>query len=254
MAQPYRQVSPAKRASQSIFSRTCVALSRRRKGVRRATEKGNSGPRPGRFDSPPGQDSCTSAKSTARSVAVEAQALCLQHEMLMVSRMTERCLCSIYVALVLVCGVGPTHRALAADASTAVVLQELHRSNRDGLELGRLAQRKGATQQARRIGDIIYYDHRTADRKVKALARTDKITLADVPATGRPLAEGSAFDVAFAQVVIADRQKDVADVSAAINSTTDKALQKLLDEQRTMLQRHIDIAKKLLATEHKAGS
>ena len=168
--------------------------------------------------------------------------------------MTKRCLFSIYLASVLVWGSGPAQGAAAADPSTAAVLQELHRSNQDGLELGRLAQRKGATQQARRIGDILYYTHRSAERKVKALARTEKITLANVPPTGRPLPEGSAFDAAFAQVVIADRQRDLADVSAAINSTTARSLQKLLNEQRTMLQRHIDIAKKLLATEHKAGS
>ena len=154
------------------------------------------------------------------------------------------------MASVLVCGPGWPHQAAAADLSPSAILQDLHRSNQDGLELGRLAQRKGASLQARRFGDIVFYNRRSAERKVKALAKAHKITLAKVPPTGRTFPDGAAFNADFARVVIADCQKDLAAVTEAINSTTDKALQKLLKEHMAMMQRHIAIAKKVLATEH----
>lgn len=114
-----------------------------------------------------------------------------------------------------------------------------------------MGQRKGHTQEARRFGDIVYYDHRAAERKVTALAKSDKVDLVTVPPADRPLPAGAEFDAAFAEIIIADHQKDLASVSEAINTTTDKSLQKILNQQMSMLQRHLDIAKKLLATERK---
>ncbi|HEX3694083.1 MAG TPA: DUF4142 domain-containing protein [Polyangia bacterium] len=145
----------------------------------------------------------------------------------------------------------PGRATLAVDLSSAAILQDLHRSNQEAQELGRLGQRKGNTQEARRFGDIVYYDHRTAERKVSALAKAEKVQLVKVPPAERPLPPGAEFDAAFAEIVIADHQKDLAAVSEAINSTTDKSLQKILGQQLSMLQRHLDIAKKLLSTERK---
>jgi len=144
--------------------------------------------------------------------------------------------------------------ARAADlaVSSATVLQDLHRSNQEAMAMGRLAQEKGFTQETRRFGDILFYDHRSAERKVVKLARSEGVSLGAVTAPERPLPTGKAFDAAFAEVALADHQKDIAAVEEALNSTTDKRLQRLLTNHLSMLQKHVDIAQKILTTQPRA--
>ncbi|MEA2698207.1 MAG: putative rane protein [Myxococcales bacterium] len=144
--------------------------------------------------------------------------------------------------------------ARAADLSiaSAAILQDLHRSNQEGMAMGRLAQQKGFTVEMRRFGDILFYDHRSAERKVVKLAKSEGVQLGAVLSPERPLPTGKAFDAAFAEVALADHQKDVAAVEEAINSTTDKRLQRLLTDELSMLQKHVDIAQKILTTQPRA--
>jgi putative membrane protein len=141
----------------------------------------------------------------------------------------------------------------AAEASEAAVLNDLHRSNQESMELGRLAQLKGYSQEARRLGDVVFYDHRASERRVSRLAKTLAVDLVKVPPAQRPLAAGKAFDAAFAEVLVADHGKDVAAVEEALNSTTDPRLQKLLNGQLSMLRKHLDAAQKVLATTAQAS-
>jgi putative membrane protein len=144
--------------------------------------------------------------------------------------------------------------ARAADValSSATVLQDLHRSNQEAMVMGRLAQEKGFTQEMRRFGDILFYDHRSAERKVVKLSKSEGVQLNAVPAPERPLPTGKSFDAAFAEITLADHQKDIAAVEEALNSTTDKRLQRLLANQLSMLQKHVDIAQKILTMQPRA--
>src|ERR1700733_1828397 len=105
--------------------------------------------------------------------------------------MATRCLISVFAASVLL--LGPGGSASAADLSSASILQDLHRSNQEALELGRLGQRKGNTQEARRFGDIVYYAHRPAEQKVAARAKAEKVALMKVPPADRPFPTGAEF-------------------------------------------------------------
>jgi len=144
--------------------------------------------------------------------------------------------------------------ARAADLalSSATILQDLHRSNQEGMTMGRLAQQKGFTQEMRRFGDILFYDHQSAERKVVKLAKSEGVQLGSVLKPERPLPTGKGFDAVFAEVALADHQKDLAAVEEAINSTTDKGLQRLLTNQLSMLQKHVDIAQKILTMQPRA--
>jgi len=137
----------------------------------------------------------------------------------------------------------PFH-AQAAEPGGAAVLNDLHRSNQEAMELGRLAQRKGFSQETRRLGDVVFYDHRASERRVSRLAKTLSVELVKVPPTQRPLPTGKAFDAAFAQVLIADHRKDVAAVEEAIDNIAEPQLHKLLNSQLSMLQKHLDAAQK----------
>jgi putative membrane protein len=137
-------------------------------------------------------------------------------------------------------------RAADVHIASAAVLQDLHRSNQEGMAMGRLAQEKGFTQEMRRFGDILFYDHRSAERKVVNLAKAEGVQLGQVLSPERPLPSGRAFDAAFAEVTLADHQRDIAAVEEAINSTTDKRLQRLLTGQLSMLRKQVDIAQKVL--------
>src|SRR4051812_15227539 len=76
--------------------------------------------------------------------------------------------------------------ARAADAPTAAeVLPKLHQSNQREIEMGKMAEKNGQSKQVKAYGKALVDDHTAADKKVKALAKQEKI---DLPAQAEPAA------------------------------------------------------------------
>jgi putative membrane protein len=148
-------------------------------------------------------------------------------------------------------------RALAADPPvTADVLTQLHESDRKEIDAGKLAQKQGQSPQVRDYGKMLVKDHTAADKKVADLAKKENLPLTDAtPASGagpdhmKDMAAGSNFDEKFMRDMVEDHRKDIAAVTEARDSTTDDKLKKLLTDLLPTLQKHEDVAQKIVDTQ-----
>ena len=145
--------------------------------------------------------------------------------------------------------------ALSADkgatAQTAEVLSKLHHANQMEVAAGKLAQEKGQTKDVKAYGKTLVTDHSAADKKVMALAKEEKIDLpGDVPMPDMmdklKAASGAEFDKMFASDMLEDHKKDVAEAKAARDMTTDPKLKALLTSTIPVLEKHREIAQKLV--------
>lgn len=140
--------------------------------------------------------------------------------------------------------------ALAAPPSTAEVLGKLHRSDQHEIEMGKQAQKNGNSKAVKDFGKMLVKDHTDADKKGAALAKKEKIDLtANTPPMGNEMATipaGPDFDKKFAQAMLDDHKKDVAEMTQARDSTEDAQLKKLLTEVVPVLQKHLDTAQKIV--------
>jgi putative membrane protein len=135
---------------------------------------------------------------------------------------------------------------LAADAPPpSEVLSKLHQSNQKEIEMGKLAQKNGNSKEVKQFGKTLVQDHTAADRKVVGLAKQEKIELPAPPAHDMDIPAGPEFDGKFAQSMLDDHKKDVAETSDARDKTSDPKLKKLLNELLPTLQKHEDMAQKL---------
>jgi putative membrane protein len=145
--------------------------------------------------------------------------------------------------------------ALSADkeasAQTAEVLGKLHHSNQMEIAAGKLAEEKGQSKDVKAFGKTLVTDHTAADKKVMALAKEEKI---DLPAAAPMPADmdkmktmsGAEFDKMFAVHMLDDHKKDIAEAKSARDTTADPKLKTLLTATIPVLEKHRDIAQKLV--------
>jgi putative membrane protein len=139
--------------------------------------------------------------------------------------------------------------AAAADPpDTAEVLGKLHQSNQKEIEMGKLAQKNGQSKDVKAYGKTLVKDHTLADKKVTALAKKEKLTLTPAAKEDHSaMAEkGPEFDKKFSAAMLEDHKKDVAEAKSARDATKDEQLKTLLDGIVPTLEKHEELAQKLV--------
>jgi putative membrane protein len=143
--------------------------------------------------------------------------------------------------------------ARAADSpDTATVLGKLHHSNQMEVAAGKLAEEKGQSKEVKSFGKTLVTDHSASDKKVMALAKSEKIELPAEAAKPDEMtdklksATGAEFDKTFAKDMLSDHEKDIAEVKEARDKTTDTKLKSLLTATLPVLEKHRDLAQKLV--------
>jgi putative membrane protein len=143
-------------------------------------------------------------------------------------------------------------------ADTAKVLGKLHRSNQTEIEMGKMALDHGASKGVKDFAKMLAKDHAAADKKVARLAKDERVDLkANTPPSDchpDTIHTGAAFDNAFARNMRDDHEKDVAEVTAALDSTADPRLKKLLTELLPVLEKHKLAAQNLVELAEKDKS
>jgi len=134
--------------------------------------------------------------------------------------------------------------------TTADVLDRLHNSNLTEIEAGKLAQDNGHSKATKDYGKMLVSDHTSADQQVIALAKEEKIDLAaSTPVVGSnnlaDLTAGPKFDRRFARSRVDDHKKEIAEVTAVRDTTTDAKLKTLLTDILPTLQKHESMAESL---------
>jgi putative membrane protein len=139
--------------------------------------------------------------------------------------------------------------AAAADPpDTAEVLGKLHQSNQKEIEMGKLAEKNGQSKEVKAYGKTLVKDHTLADKKVTALAKKEKLTLTSAAKEDHSdmAAKGPDFDKKFSAAMLDDHKKDVADAKSARDATKDEQLKTLLDGIVPTLEKHEEMAQKLV--------
>jgi putative membrane protein len=135
------------------------------------------------------------------------------------------------------------------------VLSEIHRENLAEIAMGELAAARGGSAELRRFGDRLVRDHRLADRRIIAYARSRGIPLGppdgppeDREAMRRALeqADELEFDRAFLMAMVEHHEKDIRTLTAARHQSGDRALRTLVVKLIPLLEQHRSIANILL--------
>lgn len=157
------------------------------------------------------------------------------------------------------CGIGGTGRQAAVTvASSAHVsaadrawLGAMHQANLSDVQLGRLAERKGATAAVRHAGSMLAADHTAFDQKVTGVASGVGVEL---PRTERPeqlvlaqrLQKESAgkFDHAFVTAMVAEHKKAIAATGEEIRTGSSPAVTGLAHAALPELRHHLSMLRK----------
>lgn len=142
--------------------------------------------------------------------------------------------------------------ALAAGSSDAAdTLTKIHETDQKEIDMGKLAEKNGKAKDVINFGKMLVKDHSEADKKVMALAKKQKVDLGSVPSTTvdnemSKMAEGGDFDKHFAQKMLDDHTKDIAELTSVHDRTTDEQLKKLIANLLPTLKKHQETAQKIL--------
>jgi putative membrane protein len=138
-----------------------------------------------------------------------------------------------------------------ATARDTDVLKKLHEANLEEIDLGKLAQDKGASEQARSFGKTLVDDHQKADDKVTDLAKKWGVDLTAVRVDAQKVDKfrslsGADFDRQFGLAMVKGHAK-VIDMVKKAQKQGDPDLSALCDELLPRLQEHHRLAKELAA-------
>ncbi len=150
---------------------------------------------------------------------------------------------------------GGAAMAAAGTSETAAVLGKLHHASQMEIEMGRLAMQGGEMISVTSFGQTLIVDHTAVDERVVALAMRERIDVtAAMPAmTDDSMAKlrtlkGMKFDKAFARAMLEDHTQDLDEAKAVMDKTSDGQLKALLVTTIPVLEKHRDIAQKLVDT------
>ena len=119
--------------------------------------------------------------------------------------------------------------------------------------MGKMAQDKGTTDDARDYGKTLVQDHQSNDKQVMDLAKKEGITIKPtspglidkVEMKKLESLSGSDFDRIFAKHMIDDHKKDIAKMESAQKSALPDGVRQLVADTLPTLQKHLELAQKL---------
>jgi len=144
-----------------------------------------------------------------------------------------------------------TSPAIAADSASQTFITKAIQGNLAEVSIGHLAQDHGTTDGVRQFGQQLVADHSAANEKAKQAARALGVTPPTEP-TAEQKSEhdklaaesGPTFDKHFAQMMVDDHNKDIAEYQNEAQSQNDAAGQYAKDSLPT-LQKHLSMAQAL---------
>jgi putative membrane protein len=140
--------------------------------------------------------------------------------------------------------------ALAADNVSQAFLKKAIEGNYAEIEMGKLAQQNGKTDNVKQFGQMLSDDHTAANQKAIDAAKSMGVTPPDGP-NARQKADydrlakltGERFDRDFARHMVTDHEKDLADYKKEAKQAD--AAGDYAKTEVDVLQKHFDSAKSL---------
>jgi putative membrane protein len=139
--------------------------------------------------------------------------------------------------------------APAADKASSTFLVKAIEGNFAEVQMGELAQKNGQSPGVKSFGEMLRTDHSAANEKAMDVAK-ELVKAPDAPSAAQKQAydkmakmTGAAFDKAFAQHMVADHKKDIAEYQTEAKKQ-DSAGQYAMNALPT-LQKHLETARSL---------
>jgi putative membrane protein len=147
----------------------------------------------------------------------------------------------------LACAIGSPPGATVA---TADVLAKIHDANQKEIRMGKMAEKHGKDKQVLSLAKTVVKDHTSAGKKVTSMAKKENIDLpASSPSNDEDMsgmAKGSEFDNEFAKSMLDDHKKTISELTQARDTTADTNLKDLITELLPKLQKHEEMAQRIL--------
>jgi putative membrane protein len=133
-----------------------------------------------------------------------------------------------------------TEQLSAAELQT---LAHLRHTDREEIELGRLAQTNAGSADVKRYGQMLAEDHEQNEREILAFAKTRAQQLPEMPKDQHTFAKlrqlhGATFDREFLRAMIAGHEQALASLDAERATTNDPELSALLEKTQPVLEKH----------------
>ncbi|MFL6818363.1 MAG: DUF4142 domain-containing protein [Bradyrhizobium sp.] len=147
--------------------------------------------------------------------------------------------------------------ALAAGKASQAFLKKAIEGNYAEIEMGKLAQQNGQSDDVKKYGQMLSDDHSAANQKAMDAAKSLGMAPPDGPnakqkADAQKMSKmtGARFDRDFATHMVADHQKELAEYKK--ESKQPDAAGDYAKGQVDVLQKHLDAAKSLRSTKSSA--
>jgi putative membrane protein len=128
------------------------------------------------------------------------------------------------------------------------------------IDMGKLAQDKGQSQQTKDFGGMLVNDHTDANNKAMDIARQLNVDAPQQPSKKQTadhdkLAKlnGARFDREFAMHMVADHKKDIADYKKQAKMKGDDPTAGYANDTLPVLQKHLETAQSLVKSEKSAS-
>ena len=157
-----------------------------------------------------------------------------------------------------------------ATAGTADVLSRLHEVNQTEIYVGKLAEKKGSTDEVRSYGTELVKAHMKADLKIQDLAKAENLQLSPPAPVSVELervrnhdgaeqemlanVSGNTFDRDMLEAMVEDHQKNIDALKEIQKTSDDQKLRDLIQELIPQLTDHQEMAEKLLVKAKKSAS
>jgi putative membrane protein len=149
--------------------------------------------------------------------------------------------------------VPPQPSVAAADRQT---IQRLHDANQLEIQMGRLAQERGASREVKSYGKRLVADHTAADKKLDDYLRRRGTNIGELGTTSAADPDhellatrvGAEFDRAFGLQLVADHTKIIDMLQSARIATYDDDLRELYDKMIETQEAHRRAAQDVVAS------
>ncbi len=141
-------------------------------------------------------------------------------------------------------------------AADTTFVKQAARGGLAEVELGQLAEQKGATEEVKKFGKRMVTDHTKADDQLKQVAEKEHIDLPKEPdakdrATKAELEKlsGEQFDHAYMRDMVKDHRADVAEFARESKNAKDPEVKKFAEQTLPTLREHLKAAEKIAPTQ-----
>jgi putative membrane protein len=140
--------------------------------------------------------------------------------------------------------------AIAQDKSTQQFLTKAIEGNLAEVQMGELAQKNGENAEVKSFGQMLQQDHSAANQKAMDAAKKLGVNAPSAPNAKQKAdydkmakLQGAAFDKAFAQHMVMDHKKDIAEYKKASTKGDDAG--QYAKDSLPVLEKHLQTAQSL---------